>query len=81
VADHTRQAASGTWKHYRQSEMEGAQTTYNVASDSRKDATTRSSPTGNGSSEHNLDSTLRKSRLCHWAPCLRSTNAITNAEY
>jgi len=39
--------------------MEGAQTTHNTASDSMKDATILSSPTGNGSSEHNPDGTLR----------------------
>jgi len=39
--------------------MEGAHTTYKAASDSMKDATTLSSPAGNGSSEHNSDGTLR----------------------
>jgi len=39
--------------------MEGAQTTHKAASYSMKDATTLSSPAGNGSSEHNPDSTLR----------------------
>jgi len=39
--------------------MEGAHTTHNAASDSMKDATSLSSPPGNGSSEHNLDGTLR----------------------
>jgi len=39
--------------------MKGTQTTHNAVSDSIKDATTLSSPAGNGSSEHNLDGTLR----------------------
>jgi len=39
--------------------MEGAHTTHKAASDSMKDATTLSSPAGNGSSEHNPDGTLR----------------------
>ena len=39
--------------------MEGAHTTHKAASDSMKDAPTLSSPAGNGSSEHNLDATLR----------------------
>jgi len=39
--------------------MEGIQTTHKAASDSMKDTTTLSSPAGNGSSEHNLDGTLR----------------------
>jgi len=39
--------------------MKGTQTTHNAVSDSKKDATTLSSPAGNGSSEHNLDGTLR----------------------
>jgi len=39
--------------------MEGAQTTHKAATDSMKDAPTLSSPTGNGSSEHNPDGTLR----------------------
>jgi len=39
--------------------MEGAHTTHKAASDSMKDATTLSSPAGNGSSEHNADGTLR----------------------
>jgi len=39
--------------------MEGAHTTHKAASDSMKDATTRSSPAGNGSSEHNPHGTLR----------------------
>jgi len=39
--------------------MEGAQTTHNAASDRMKDATTLSSPAGNGSSEHNPNGTLR----------------------
>ena len=38
--------------------MEGAHTTHKAASDSMKDATTLSSPAGNGSSEHNPDCTL-----------------------
>jgi len=59
AADHTRHGASGTRKRYIPSEMEGAQTTHKAASDSMKDATTRSSPAGNQSSEHNLVGTLR----------------------
>jgi len=39
--------------------VEGAHTTHKAASDIMKDATTLSSPAGNGSSEHNPDSTLR----------------------
>ena len=39
--------------------MEGAHTTHKAESDSMKDATTLSSPAGNGSSEHNPDGTLR----------------------
>jgi len=39
--------------------MEGAQTTHKGARDSMKDATTLSSPAGNGSSQHNPDGTLR----------------------
>jgi len=39
--------------------MEGAHTTHKAASDSMKDATTLSSPAGNGSSKHNPDGTLR----------------------
>ena len=39
--------------------MEGAHTTHKAASDSMKDATTLSSPAGNGSSEHNPEGTLR----------------------
>jgi len=39
--------------------MEGAHTTHKAASDSMKDATTLSSPAGNGSREHNQDGTLR----------------------
>jgi len=39
--------------------MEGAHTGHKAANDSMKDATTLSSPAGNGTSEHNLDSTLR----------------------
>jgi len=39
--------------------MEGAHTTHKDASDGMKDATTLSSPAGNGSSEHNADGTLR----------------------
>ena len=39
--------------------MEDPHTTHKAASDSLKDATTLSSPAGNGSSEHNLDCTLR----------------------
>jgi len=60
AADHTRHGASGTRKRYRPSgEMEGADTTHKAASASMKDATTLSSPAGNGSSEHNPDGTLR----------------------
>jgi len=59
VADHTRHGASGTRKRYRPSEMAGAHTTHKAASDSMKDATTLSSPAGNGSSEHNPDGTFR----------------------
>jgi len=59
VADHTRHGASGTWKRYRPSEMEGTQTTHKATSDSMKDATTLSSPAGNRSGEHNPNSTLR----------------------
>ena len=59
MADHTRHGASGTRKRYRPSEMEGAHTTHKIASDSMKDATTLCSPAGNGSREHNWDSTLR----------------------
>jgi len=40
--------------------MEGAHTTHKAARDSMKDATTLSSPAGNGSSEHNLDGTRRR---------------------
>jgi len=40
--------------------MEGAHTTHKTASHIMKDATTLSSPAGNGSSEHNPDCTLRK---------------------
>jgi len=39
--------------------MEGAHTTNKAACGSMKDATTLSSPAGNGSSEHNPDGTLR----------------------
>jgi len=39
--------------------MEATLTTHKAVCDSMKDATTLSSPGGNGSSEHNLDSTLR----------------------
>jgi len=39
--------------------MEGAHTTHKAASDRMKDATTLSSPAGNGSSEHNPDGTLK----------------------
>jgi len=39
--------------------MEGAHTTHKAACDSMKDATTLSSPAGNGSSAHNSDGTLR----------------------
>jgi len=39
--------------------MEDAQSTHKAASDSMKDATTLSSPAGNGSSEHKPDGTLR----------------------
>ena len=39
--------------------MEGAHTTHKAGSDSMKDATTLSSPVGNGSSEHNPDGTFR----------------------
>jgi len=59
AADHTRHGASGTRKRCRPSEMDGPHTTQKAASDSIKDATTLSSPAGNGSSEHNLDGTLR----------------------
>ena len=59
AVDHTRHCASGMRKRYRQSEMKGAQTTHNTTSDSMKNATTLSSPAGNGSSEHNPDGTLR----------------------
>ena len=38
---------------------EGPRTTHNAASDSMKDGTTLSSPAGNGTSQHNLDGTLR----------------------
>jgi len=59
AADDTRHGASSTWKRYRPSEMEGAQTTHKAASDSMKDATTLSSPAGSGRSEHTRDGTLR----------------------
>ena len=59
AADHTQHDASGTRKHCRPSEMEGAHTTHNAETDSMKDATSLSSPSGNESSEHNPDSTLR----------------------
>ena len=60
MADHTRHGASGTRKRHRPSgKMEGAHTTHKAASDRMKDATTLSSPAGNGSSEHNPDGTLK----------------------
>jgi len=59
AADHTPHGASGMRKRYRPCEMAGAHTTHKAASDSMKDATTLSSPAGNGSSEHNPDCTLR----------------------
>jgi len=46
--------------------MEGAHTTHKAASDCMKDATTRSSPAGNGSSEHNPDGTLRTKGCVIW---------------
>jgi len=56
--------------------MEGAQTTHKGASDSMKDATTMSSPAGNGSSEHNTDGTLRTKgwviRHCAFVPRMGS---------
>ena len=54
-----RHGASSTRKCYRPRKIEGAQTTHNAASDSMKDATTLSSPAGNGSSEQNPNGALR----------------------
>jgi len=59
AVDHTRHGASRTPKRYWPSEMEGAQTTNKAASDSMKDATTVSSPAGNGSSKPNSYNTFR----------------------
>jgi len=60
AADHTLHGVSGTRKRYRPSEMEGAQTTHNAASDSMKNATMLSSPAGNRSREHNPNGPSRK---------------------
>jgi len=59
TADHTRHGTRGTRKRYRLRQMQQAGTTHNAGSDSMKDATTLSSPEGNGSSKHNPDGTLR----------------------
>jgi len=62
--------------------MEGADTTQKAASDSMKDATTMSSPAGNGSSEHNPDGTLRTKGcvIGHRAFVLRMGSRTQNIE-
>jgi len=62
--------------------MEGAHTTYKAASESMKDATTLSSPAGNGGSEHNPDGTLRTKGcvIGHRAFVLRMGSRTQNIE-
>ena len=82
AADHTRHDAGGTRKRYRPSLMEGPQTPHHAASDSMKDATTLSSPAGNGRRDHNLNGTLRTkgSVIRHRAFVPRMRSQIPNIE-